>query len=262
MSIIELKNVTKRFETGTGEDFTAVKDISLSIEEGEFITILGPSGCGKSTILEIISGLLTNYEGQVLLEGKNLKDTDPKIGVVFQDSSLFPWRTVEKNIEIGLECRNVDKDIRKKLVEEYIEKVNLKGFEDKYPHQLSGGMKQRVGLARTMVNSPDIILMDEPLSAVDYLTRLSIQDEIVELWQKEKKTIIFITHDVSEAVYLGTKVVLLSPSPGRIKRIFDVPLSRPRSRDDDPILHTISEIYKELSTEEKEPGNEKIDFYI
>ena len=247
----------------SGTDGTkALEDINLTIEEGEFISVLGPSGCGKSTLLEIIAGLLKQSSGDVFLGDEKLDGPSKDIGVVFQDSSLFPWRTIRKNIEFGLELGKVDKEKRKAAVDKYIDIVNLRGFEDKYPHQLSGGMKQRAGLARTMVNNPEVLLMDEPLGAVDYLTRLTLQDEIVDLWKREKKTIIFITHDVSEAVYLGTKVVLLSPRPGRIHRTFNVPFSRPRNRNDDNILEIIEEIHKEINSINAPKSEEKLEYIL
>ncbi|WP_326512733.1 ABC transporter ATP-binding protein [Clostridium intestinale] len=246
-----------------GTDGTkALEDINLTIEEGEFVAILGPSGCGKSTLLEIIAGLLKQSSGDVFLGNEKLDGPSKDIGVVFQDSSLFPWRTIRKNIEFGLEIGKIHKEKRKSVVDKYIDIVNLRGFEDKYPHQLSGGMKQRAGLARTMVNNPEVLLMDEPLGAVDYLTRLSLQDEIVDLWKREKKTIIFITHDVSEAVYLGTRVVLLSPRPGRIRRIFEVPFSRPRNRNDENILEIIDEIHKEINSINAPKLEEKLEYIL
>lgn len=260
MPKITIDNVTKTYPGVDGTN--ALENINLEIEEGEFITILGPSGCGKSTLLEIIAGLLEQSSGSIYLGNEKLDGPSRDIGVVFQDSSLFPWRTIRKNIEFGLEIGKFPKEEKRKIVDKYISLVNLKGFEDKYPHQLSGGMKQRAGLARTMVNNPEVLLMDEPLGAVDYLTRLTIQDEIVDLWKKEKKTIIFITHDISEAVYLGTKVVLLSPRPGKIFRIYDVPFSRPRNRNDENILHIIDKIHKDINSINAPEQEEKLEYIL
>lgn len=260
MSQIKITDLNMVYE---GTDKTpALSNINLTVEEGEFITVLGPSGCGKSTLLEIVAGLLKQTEGSITLGDKVLDGPSNEIGVVFQDSSLMPWRTIRKNIEFGLEIRKIPKKDKKKMVDRYIHLVGLNGFEHKYPHQLSGGMRQRAGLARTLVNNPKVLLMDEPLGAVDHLTRLTIQDEIVDLWKKEKKTIIFITHDVSEAVYLGTKVVLLSSRPGRIKDIFEIPYNGGRTRKDKEVLEAIDKIYKEIHLDAPVRTEEKIEYRI
>lgn len=243
MPTIEFQNIEKIYENAEGEETAALKNIDLTIKDGEFVCVLGPSGCGKSTLLEIAAGLLPHSGGEILLDGKIQKGTSRDIGVVFQDSSLFPWRSIKKNIELGLELAGVDKSVRTQKIQNAIDMVGLKGFESKYPHQLSGGMRQRAGIARTLVNDPKCILMDEPFSAVDHLTRLTLQDELIRIWQKEKKTIFFITHDVSEAVYLATRVVLLTPRPGRIQRIFDIPIERPRNRNNPALLDIIEKIY-------------------
>lgn len=250
MPTIEFRNITKHYENLEGEATAALENINLTVKDGEFVCVLGPSGCGKSTLLEIAAGLLPHSGGEILLDGKLQSGTSRDIGVVFQDSSLFPWRSVHKNIEFGLEIANADKNERAQKVQNAIELVGLKGFENKYPHQLSGGMRQRAGIARTLVNDPKCILMDEPFSAVDHLTRLTLQDEIVRIWQREKKTILFITHDVSEAVYLATRIVLLTPRPGRIQRIFEVPFDRPRSRNNPGFLEIIEKIYICLNNSE------------
>lgn len=250
MPTIEFRNISKYYENQENDGTKALDNINLTIKDGEFVCILGPSGCGKSTLLEIAAGLLPNYEGEVLLDGKLQSESSRDIGVVFQDSSLFPWRNIMKNVEFGLEIAGVDKEERAKKVQRAIEMVGLKGFEKKYPHQLSGGMRQRAGIARTLVNDPKCILMDEPFSAVDYLTRLTLQDEIVNIWNKEKKTITFITHDVSEAVYLANRVVVLTPRPGRIQRIFDIPFQRPRSRNNPALLDIVEKIYRCLNNPE------------
>lgn len=251
MPTIEFRNISKYYENLEGEETAALKNINLTVKDGEFVCIIGPSGCGKSTLLEIAAGLLPHSEGEILLDGRLQSGTSRDIGVVFQDSSLFPWRSVRKNIGFGLELNKVDKQKIEKKVQDAIEMVGLSGFENKYPHQLSGGMRQRAGIARTLVNDPSCILMDEPFSAVDHLTRLTLQDEIVRIWQKEKKTIIFITHDVSEAVYLATRIVLLTPRPGRIQRIFEIPFDRPRNRNDSAFLDIIEKIYIGLNNPDR-----------
>jgi NitT/TauT family transport system ATP-binding protein len=245
LSNIVLENICKVYPGSNTTE--ALKSINLSIKSGEFVCILGPSGCGKSTLLEIIAGLQSASKGQILLDNTPVIGTSRDIGVVFQDSSLFPWRTVMENIEFGLEVKGESKAARRELAQKYIEMVKLTGFENRYPHQLSGGMRQRVGIARTLVNNPKILLMDEPFGAVDYLTRLELQNEVIDISQKEKKTIIFITHDISEAVFLGDRVVLLSPRPGRIKEVFDIPMKKPRDRNDAAILEIEERIYKAIN---------------
>lgn len=260
MPKVEFRNISKKYANKDGEETAALQNINLTINDGEFICVLGPSGCGKSTLLEITAGLLPRSEGEILLDGKPHAGTSRDVGVVFQDSSLYPWRSVRRNIEFGLELAGVSKAERAGKAGKAIEMVGLKGFENKYPHQLSGGMRQRAGLARTLVNDPGFILMDEPFSAVDHLTRLTLQDEIVRIWLQEKKTILFITHDVTEAVYLATRVVLLSPRPGRIRRIFDVPVGRPRERGDPRLLEVVEKIYISLNKPNEE--EEKTEYYI
>lgn len=258
MPTIEFRNISKLYPGAEGVN--ALEDINLTIRDGEFISLLGPSGCGKSTMLEIAAGLLSQSSGEILMDGKLQSGPSRDIGVVFQDSALFGWRSIRKNIGFGLEIAGVGKEEVRKRVDQYIELVGLKGFENKYPHQLSGGMRQRAGLARTLVNDPQIILMDEPFSAVDHLTRVGLQDEIVKIWQKEKKTIIFITHDVSEAVYLSTRVVLLSPRPGRIQKIFDVPMDRPRNRNDISMIEIVERIY--MAINDSSQKEDKVEYYV
>ncbi|MBD2860413.1 ABC transporter ATP-binding protein [Paenibacillus oceani] len=220
-----------------------LSNIDLTIEDGEFLSILGPSGCGKSTLLEILAGLQLPSSGEVRFGGKKLQGPGVERGVVFQDPSLYPWRTVFRNVELGLELRGVPKAERKVVVQKYLDMVGLQGFEHKYPHHLSGGMKQRAGIARALAGDPEVLLMDEPFGAVDHLTRLQLQDDLLNIWEAEKKTVVFVTHDVSEAVFLGDRVVLLSPRPGRISKIFHVPGGRPRKRDDLELLKIQSDIY-------------------
>lgn len=243
MPTVEFRNISKNYTNEVGEETPALQDINLSIQDGEFICVLGPSGCGKSTLLEIAAGLLPRSTGDILLDGEPHSGCSRDIGVVFQDSSLFQWRNIKKNIAFGLEIAGVSKEEREAKVSHAIETVGLKGFEEKYPHQLSGGMRQRAGLARTLVNDPSFILMDEPFSAVDHLTRLTLQDEIIRIWQKQKKTILFITHDVAEAVYLANRVVLLSPRPSHIRQVFDIPVPHPRERNDPRLLNVVEKIY-------------------
>lgn len=241
MAGFEINGVSKIFDGHS--PVVTLQDIRLTIEDGEFLCILGPSGCGKSTLLEILAGLQHASSGEVLFGGKPLKGPGKERGVVFQDPSLYPWRTVFQNVELGLEIRGASKAERKEAVQKYLNMVGLRGFENKYPHHLSGGMRQRAGLARAFANTPEVLLMDEPFGAVDHLTRLQLQDDLLSIWETEKKTVVFITHDVSEAVYLADRVVLLSPRPGRISSIFPVRQKRPRKRDDLELLKIQNDIY-------------------
>jgi len=251
MAGFTIKDVSKIYSGAVPVE--TLKNINLTVEDGEFLSILGPSGCGKSTLLEILAGLQLPTAGEVKIDGRKLQGTGIERGVVFQDPSLYPWRTVGQNVELGLELRGVSKSDRRTMSQKYLDMVGLQGFEHKYPHHLSGGMKQRAGLARALANSPEVLLMDEPFGAVDHLTRLQLQDDLLKIWEAEKKTVIFVTHDVSEAVFLGDRVILLSPRPGRINQMFKVPNKRPRKRDDVELLRIQTDIYAaiyEVKTEE------------
>ncbi len=228
---VEIKGVGKKFKRNNSkEEFISLNHISVDIRDHEFVCLLGPSGCGKSTLLKIISGLLKQDEGEVLVHGKPVIKPDSDKGMVFQDYALFPWLTVEKNIAIGLELKNKNKKEIKNKISWAIDVVGLKGFEKHYPYQLSGGMKQRVAIARILVLDSDILLMDEPFGALDAFTRMNLQEDLITLWSKQKFTTIFVTHDVDEAVYLSDRILVMTASPGEIKTIVDVPMSRPRER--------------------------------
>jgi NitT/TauT family transport system ATP-binding protein len=252
MPSISVKNLNKTY-SGTHE-VEALSDVNLEIKDGEFVCILGPSGCGKSTLLEILAGLQNPTSGEILVGDMEVKGPSRDIGVVFQDSSLFPWRTVQENIEFGLELQGIKRADRRKKAEGYIQMVNLNGFENRYPHQLSGGMRQRAGLARTLIGQPKVLLMDEPFGAVDYLTRLQLQNDVTEIWQKEKKTVVFITHDVTESVFLADRVVVFSPRPGKIRKIFEIPQARPRENNDPALLDIQERIYRVLNS--NDPASE------
>ncbi len=228
---------------GGAEPTETLADVNLDIEDGEFLCILGPSGCGKSTLLEILAGLQQPTAGEVRFGPDALIGPDRRLGVVFQDPSLYPWRTIQRNVELGLEIGETGKRERSEAAQRYLKMVGLAGFERKYPHQLSGGMRQRAGLARAFANRPEVLLMDEPFGAVDHLTRLQLQDDLLAIWEADRKTVVFVTHDVSEAVYLGDRVVLLSPRPGRIQEVFAVPQRRPRKREDAELLKIQQDIY-------------------
>ena len=226
--VIVLRDLTMTFPPARGGDPIAVLDrVSLTVQAGEFVCLVGPSGCGKSTILNILGGFLKATGGEVIVEGEPVRGPDPRRIFVFQESAVFPWLTVERNIGFGLLHRS--RAERRQIVEHYVEMVGLSGFQKAYPRELSGGMRQRVELARALAANPDIIYMDEPFGALDYLTRLKMRADLVRIWQQEKKTILFVTHDIDEAVQLADRVVVLSRRPARIQAI--VPIDLPRVRD-------------------------------
>lgn len=230
MSVV-ISNVCKKFKkNNSNEDFISLNKVSFDIQDHEFVCLLGPSGCGKSTLLKIVSGLLKQDEGEVSVNGKPVIKPGSDRGMVFQDYALFPWLTVEKNIAIGLELKKKSKKEIKEKVSWVIGVVGLKGFEKHYPYQLSGGMKQRVAIARILVLESDILLMDEPFGALDAFTRMNLQEDLITLWEKQKFTTVFVTHDVDEAVYLSDRILVMTASPGEVKTVVKVPLSRPRDR--------------------------------
>ncbi len=212
----------------TNSTLVALDGISLGINEGEFVSIVGPSGCGKTTFLWIVDGLLAPTRGEVLVDGKPVTKPGPDRAVVFQDASLIPWRTVLKNVVYGLECAGVAKREAEDRARHFTDMVGLGGFENHYPYELSGGMQQRVNLARALVMDPAILLMDEPFAALDAQTREVMQEELLGIWQRAKKTVLFITHQIDEAIYLSDRVVVFSARPGRIKDIVDIGIERPR----------------------------------
>lgn len=224
---LELRGIGKQFKIDNRRQ--AVLDgIDLRIEPGEFVCIVGPSGCGKSTLLRLISGLDTDYDGEILLDGRPITGPDLDRGIVFQDHRLFPWMTVEENVGLALLHRGVGKEERARLVAEHLALVNLGRFAKAYPHQLSGGMAQRAAIARGLVNEPRILLLDEPLGALDALTRLKVRNELERIWIKHRSTMIMVTHDVSEAVHLASRVIVMAANPGRITNI--IPVSNPYPR--------------------------------
>lgn len=223
---IELVDVEKVYQSKRGT-VEALSNISLSIYEGEFLCIIGPSGCGKSTLLRILAGLYMQTTGDVIVY-TNPSNHRPKNAVVFQEYAIFPWRTVQDNVAFGLEMRNIPRPQRMQRADEYLEKVGLTQFSHHYPYQLSGGMKQRVALARALANDPEVLLMDEPFGALDAQTRMVLQEELLRIWDEEKKTVVYVTHSIEEAIMLGDRIVLMTARPGRIKRIYAVDLPRPR----------------------------------
>jgi len=227
-----LRNVTRTFDAENGSR-EALENINLEVKPSEFLCIVGPSGCGKTTLLRMIAGLDYPTSGEIILDGTPVQGPSPDRGMVFQEFSLFPWRTVLKNVEFGLRIQG-KRDI-KRTAERYIELVGLKGFEHSFPFQLSGGMKQRVAIARALATEPAILLMDEPFGSVDAQTRNVLQEELLEIWKRTKKTILFVTHSVDEAVYLADRVVVMSLRPGRILEVLSVDIERPRKRTSEQV---------------------------
>ncbi|SHS09733.1 ABC transporter [Mycobacteroides abscessus subsp. abscessus] len=229
---ISITGLSKSFNNSS---FYVLEEVDLSIQRGEFFILLGPSGCGKSTLLNIIAGFIDKSAGELIVDEEEVHKPGRNRGVVFQqaDSALFPWLTVKENIEFGLKMKNVSKNIRQETSSYYINLVGLKGHEGKFPRELSGGMKQRVQLARVLANDPEILLMDEPFGALDAMTRRTMQTELVRIWKETNKTVIFVTHDIQEALLLGQKVGVMSVGPSsNIETIYDIPLPYPRSFTD------------------------------
>jgi NitT/TauT family transport system ATP-binding protein/sulfonate transport system ATP-binding protein len=244
---LEIKGLNKQYQA-RGKSLSVLEDISLSIKPGEFVSIVGSSGCGKSTLLKLIIGLEDDYQGELLLDGNRIDGTSLERGIVFQEHRLFPWLTVEQNINIGLlNNTKLSEEEKRKSVQEHIELVGLKDFANAYPYQLSGGMSQRVAIARALVNRPEVLLLDEPFGALDAFTRAYLQQELQHIWEKEGITMILVTHDVEEAVYLGDRVVVMQPRPGRIKRIVDVTLPRERNRSSAEFVALKEEVLREFA---------------
>lgn len=227
---LELKRVSKSFAKVENDEVThALNEIDLSLHSGEFISLVGPSGCGKSTILRLVAGLITPTTGQVLVNGKEVLEPSPERGMVFQKPTLFPWLTVEKNIAFSLKMQHKLKGNEEK-VERMLKVIGLEAFRNDYPGQLSGGMAQRVALVRSLINEPDILLLDEPLGALDAFTRMNMQDEILKIWHERQQLAIMVTHDVDEAIYMGTRILVMDANPGRIVADLHVGNRYPRDR--------------------------------
>ncbi|MFC5651868.1 ABC transporter ATP-binding protein [Paenibacillus solisilvae] len=237
---ISIQNVQKSFRVKRNlghlkedsQPVSALQDINLDVQQGEFMVIVGPSGCGKSTLLDLLAGLTKPNSGQILLDGKPITGPNLDRGIVFQQYALFPWKTALANVEFGLETKGVGRKERREIALEYIKLVGLSGFENRYPHELSGGMKQRIAIARSLAYDPEVLLMDEPFAALDAQTRETLQSELLRIWEATKKTIIFITHGIEEAVYLGQRVAVMTSRPGRIKKVIDIPFDARTSEED------------------------------
>jgi NitT/TauT family transport system ATP-binding protein/sulfonate transport system ATP-binding protein len=233
---LKLENISQSYITKDNV-FTAVSGVSLEVYDREFLVILGPGRCGKSVLLNMIAGIEKPVDGSIFLDGEKINGSDERIGMVFQKLALMPWKTVIENIEFGLKLKGMNKKTRRETTQKYIELVGLEGFEKSYPNQLSGGMKQRVGIARAYTNSPEILLMDEPFGQLDAQTRYAMQDEVLRVWDAEKRTVIFVTNNLEEALYLADRIILLSKCPAHVKESYDINLPRPRNTTDSDFLH-------------------------
>jgi ABC-type nitrate/sulfonate/bicarbonate transport system ATPase subunit len=240
---ITLEQVTVRFPAASAGAGVALAGVSLAVQPAEFVAILGRSGCGKTTLLNLVAGFLAPSEGRVLVDGEPVTEPGPDRGMVFQHAALFPWLTAVENIEFGLRSQGVPAARRRGLALELIELVRLRGFESRYPRELSGGMRQRVAIARALAPDPGILLMDEPLGALDELTRAEMQDELLRIWQARPKTVLLVTHAILESIYLADRVVVLSPHPGRVRAEFRIDLPRPRQRSSPAFMKWYEEIH-------------------
>jgi NitT/TauT family transport system ATP-binding protein len=245
-SAIELRNVTKRFLMPTGQAYTALRDLNLSVAPGEFFAVVGPTGCGKSTTLSLISGLERPSAGEVQVMGQTVQGIDPRIGYVFQSDAVFPWKNVLNNVATGPLFRGQPKAQALERARDWIARVGLSGFEDRYPHQLSGGMRKRVALAQTFINEPQILLMDEPFSALDVQTRTLMEDELLNMWSSLSASVVFVTHDLEEAISLADRVCVITAGPGTVKGIYPIDLPRPRKVEDIRFEPRFVQLYHEI----------------
>ena len=246
--ILSIKDLTKAFPKDEAM-MVAVDKFNLEVRNGEFICILGPSGCGKTTILRLVAGLEASTSGSMKIGGKEIKGPGSDRGMVFQEFGLFPWRTVRKNVEFGLEIHKLPENERTAISQKFIDLVGLTGFENSHPNALSGGMKQRVGIARALANDPAVLLMDEPFGALDAQTRNQMQTELLRIWKETKKTVLFVTHSVDEAVFLADRIVVMTARPGTIRDIWAVDLPRPRDRASSEFIALRKEILDELEVQ-------------
>ncbi|HEY2064069.1 ABC transporter ATP-binding protein [Amycolatopsis sp. NBC_01480] len=244
--LIELIGATKRFPSGSGSVHTAVRELSMTVDPGEFVAVVGPTGCGKSTTLSLVSGLQPASAGQVRVNGAEVTAIPDGVGYMFQTDAVMPWRSVLDNVASGPRFRGESKVDARAKATDWIARVGLAGFEKYYPHQLSGGMRKRVALAQTLVTDPKILLMDEPFSALDVQTRALMQDELLRLWSGSGAAVIFVTHDLDEAIALADKVVVLTTSPATVKDVFEVPLERPRKVEDLRLTEEFRKIYSDI----------------
>jgi NitT/TauT family transport system ATP-binding protein len=243
---IELRDATKRFATRTGAAITAVRGLDLTVEPGEFCAVVGPTGCGKSTMLTLVSGLAPPSAGEVLIDGEPVRGINPTVGYVFQSDAVLPWKTVLGNVAAGPLFRGTPKKRAHALARQWIERVGLAGFEDYHPHQLSGGMRKRVALAQSFINQPSILLMDEPFSALDVQTRGLMSDQLLDLWGGSGASVVFVTHDLEEAIALADKVVVMTARPATVKATYAVELARPRAVEEIRLTQEFTSVYREI----------------
>jgi NitT/TauT family transport system ATP-binding protein len=242
-AVISIRNLSMRFPgKRAGEEIAVLENVNAGVARGQFVCIVGPSGCGKSTLLNIVAGFLEATSGEILVEGLPVRRPDPRRIFVFQENGVFPWLNVHENVGFGL--RQQTRSERDRIIARYIDMVGLGGFENAYPHELSGGMRQRVEIARALAANPDIIYMDEPFGALDFLTRLKMRTDLVRIWQSEKKTILFVTHDIEEAVQLADRVLIMTARPATIQEVVDVDLPRPRHLDSPGYLEKRDRIFQ------------------
>ena len=234
-ALIEVRGVSRTYYDTTGKQTEALQNVDLEIQNGELITLIGPSGCGKTTLLRLIAGLDVPQSGSLMMENRPIDKPGHERGYVFQQAALFPWKTVEENIATGLKARNIYKE-KKGHIKEYIDMIGLTGFEKAYPHEISGGMAQRVAIARALINDPKVLLLDEPLGALDAFTRVDLQNTIRKIWKETGTTIALVTHDVDEAIYLSDRIVIMTARPGKISEIINVNLRNERDRNDDKFI--------------------------
>lgn len=255
---IEIDDVSKVYNQNSVSGVKALDGIKLSVSRSEFICLLGPSGCGKTTLLNLIAGFEKPSSGTIKVDSREVKAPSIKYVTIFQNYGLLPWRTVQGNVELGLESLGYDKKRVREVASAYIEMVGLSDFYKHHPYQLSGGMQQRVAIARALAVDPDIIFMDEPFGALDAMTRMKMQEEISNIWEKKRKTIIFVTHDIDESVFLADRIIIMTPYPGRIKSIINVPLARKRDRTAPDFLKIRDKVFMELEMKEKD----KTEYYL
>jgi ABC-type nitrate/sulfonate/bicarbonate transport system ATPase subunit len=244
-SSLLVRDVSKVFQAPDGSPFRALDSVNLAVAPGELVCLLGPSGCGKSTLLRLVAGLEQPTTGELRVGTEPISGPSAQRGLVFQDPNLFPWLTVRRNVQAGLVARGVLREKRAE-VDEFVKLVGLEGFADSYPHQLSGGMAQRAALARALINHPSVLLLDEPLGALDAFTRMRMQDEVLRIWQARGTTMLLVTHDIDEAIYMADRIVIMTPRPARIEQVIPVDLPRPRQRNDESFLQLRSRILEML----------------
>jgi NitT/TauT family transport system ATP-binding protein len=245
-SAIQLRNVTKRFRNREGTPFTAISDVDMVVEDGQFCAVVGPSGCGKSTSLTLVSGLERPSEGEVIVHGQPVEGIGSDIGFVFQSDALLPWKTVLDNVAAGPLFRGRSKKQAREQARDWLRRVGLRDFGDHHPHQLSGGMRKRVALAQSLINEPRILLMDEPFSALDVQTRVIMTGELLNLWEEVRPSVVFVTHDLEEAIALADRVVVMTAGPGTVKAVYDIDLPRPRKVPDIRFEPKFIELYEEI----------------